>query len=129
MAPPYFDIESPGFAIKSAQVYAAREHSLVRAHQLRPRGAPLRRDEPPAQAPEAAPGLRGLARAQRGHAGPFADWWASWVLNQEGEEHHRLRRLMNPAFSRASSTALVPRFQALADELIDGSPSRAAASS
>src|SRR5689334_5553594 len=31
--------------------------------------------------------------------GPFAAWFDSWVLNKEGEEHHRLRRLMNPAFS------------------------------
>ena len=31
--------------------------------------------------------------------GPLARWFASWILNKEGEEHHRLRRLMNPAFS------------------------------
>jgi cytochrome P450 len=41
------------------------------------------------------------------------------VLNKEGEEHHRLRRLMNPAFSRRIIDGLVPRFQALAGELID----------
>ncbi|HTR94843.1 MAG TPA: hypothetical protein VMI73_24190 [Trebonia sp.] len=42
------------------------------------------------------------------------------MLNKEGEEHHRLRRLMNPAFSPRLTGGLVPRFQALANELIDG---------
>jgi cytochrome P450 len=51
--------------------------------------------------------------------GPFAAWFDSWILNKEGEEHHRLRRLMNPAFSHKLIGGLVPRFQALAGELID----------
>ena len=34
-AVPYFDITRPGFSIKSAEVHAARELKLVRAHQLR----------------------------------------------------------------------------------------------
>ena len=41
------------------------------------------------------------------------------MLNKEGEEHHRLRRLMNPAFSPRLIGGLAPRFQALANELID----------
>src|SRR5262249_35124499 len=53
-------------------------------------------------------------------SGPFADWWASWVLNMEGEEHHRLRRLLNPAFSRRIVEPLRPRFSALAAGLVDG---------
>lgn len=51
--------------------------------------------------------------------GPFFDWWNSWVLNKEGAEHHRLRTLLNPAFSKRLIKGLVPRFQALAGELID----------
>ena len=51
--------------------------------------------------------------------GPFANWFASWILNKEGAEHHRLRRLMNPAFSPKLIGSLVPRFQALANELVD----------
>ena len=50
-------------------------------------------------------------------SGTFADWWASWVLNKEGEEHHRLRRALNPAFSRRIIDRLRPRFGALAEEL------------
>jgi cytochrome P450 len=38
----------------------------------------------------------------------------------EGEEHHRLRRLLNPAFSRRIVEPLRPRFSALAAELVDG---------
>jgi cytochrome P450 len=38
----------------------------------------------------------------------------------EGEEHHRLRRLLNPAFSRRLVEPLRPRFGALAGELVDG---------
>ncbi|MGE0818219.1 MAG: hypothetical protein AB7O74_06095, partial [Candidatus Nanopelagicales bacterium] len=34
-----------------------------------------------------------------GVTGRFADWWAGWLLNIEGEDHARLRRLLNPAFS------------------------------
>jgi cytochrome P450 len=41
------------------------------------------------------------------------------LLNIEGEDHHRLRRLMNPAFSPKLIGGLVPRFQALGNELID----------
>jgi len=41
------------------------------------------------------------------------------LLNLEGEDHHRLRRLLNPAFSPKLIGGLVPRFQALANELID----------
>jgi cytochrome P450 len=41
------------------------------------------------------------------------------VLNQEGEDHHRLRRLLTPAFSKRVVDAMVPRFRALAAELVD----------
>ena len=51
--------------------------------------------------------------------GRFADWWAGWLLNMEGEDHARLRRLLNPAFSPRALTELSPRFVALANELVD----------
>lgn len=117
---PYFDIESPGFAIKSEQVYAARERSWYArtSYGL----AVLRYDEMSRLLKH--PKLRQGSVAWPAHngitEGPFARWWASWVLNKEGEEHHRLRRLMNPAFSPRLVGGLVPRFRALAGELIDG---------
>ena len=117
---PYFDIGSPDFAIKSGQVYAARERSWYArtGYGL----AVLRYDEMSRLLKH--PKLRQGSAAWPAHngitEGPFARWWASWVLNKEGEEHHRLRRLMNPAFSPRLIGGLVPRFQALANELIDG---------
>ncbi len=116
---PYFDIEKPGFAIKSEQVYAARERSWYARTNYGL--AVLRYDEMSRLLKH--PKLRQGSAAWPAHngitEGPFADWWASWVLNKEGEEHHRLRRLMNPAFSPRLTRALVPRFQALASELVD----------
>ncbi|TVZ04856.1 cytochrome P450 [Trebonia kvetii] len=120
MAPPYFDIESPDFAIKSEQVYAAREQSWYARTNYGL--AVLRYDETSRLLKH--PKLRQGSVSWPAHngviEGPFAGWWASWVLNKEGEEHHRLRRLMNPAFSPRLIGGLVPRFQALANELIDG---------
>jgi cytochrome P450 len=116
---PYFDIGGPGFAIKSEQVYRARERSWYArtSYGL----AVLRYDEMSRLLKH--PKLRQGSVAWPAHngitEGPFAVWWASWVLNKEGEEHHRLRRLMNPAFSPRLIGGLVPRFQALANELID----------
>lgn len=119
-AVPYFDVTDPGFSITSAAVHEARERSW---YARTPYGlAVLRYDEVGRLLKH--PALRQGSVAWPAHNGvtesPFADWWASWVLNKEGEEHHRLRRLMNPAFSRKLVARLVPRFQALAAELVDG---------
>ncbi|HEX3833072.1 MAG TPA: cytochrome P450 [Solirubrobacteraceae bacterium] len=114
------DVSSPAFSITSPEVRAARESSW---YATTPYGiAILRYDEMGRLLKH--PKLRQGSVAWPAHngvdEGPFADWWASWILNQEGEEHHRLRRLMNPAFSPKLIGGLVPRFQALGDELIDG---------
>ena len=119
-AAPYFDIADPSFSIKSAAVHAARERSWYARTSY---GLAVLRYEEVSRLLK-HPKLRQGSAAWPAHndvtEGPFADWWASWVLNKEGEEHHRLRRLMNPAFSRRLIGRLVPRFQALATELIDG---------
>ncbi len=116
---PHLDVTAPGFEITSAAVHAAREQSW---YATTPYGiAVLRYDEMNRLLKH--PGLRQGSVAWPAHNGVteglFADWWASWILNKEGEEHHRLRRLMNPAFSPKLIGGLVPRFQALANELID----------
>jgi len=117
---PYFDIADPAFRIKSEQVSAARGRSWYARTNYGL--AVLRYDEMSQLLKH--PKLRQGSAAWPEHNGvtdgPFARWWASWVLNKEGEEHHRLRRLMNPAFSPRLIGGLVPRFQALANELIDG---------
>jgi cytochrome P450 len=119
-AVPFFDIADPGFSVTSAQVRQAREAGWYArtSYGL----AVLRYDQVSRLIRH--PDLRQGSRLWPAHhgitSGPFADWWASWVLNMEGEEHHRLRRLLNPAFSRRIVEPLRPRFGALAAELADG---------
>ena len=119
-AVPFFDIADPAFSVTSAQVRRARKAGWYArtSYGL----AVLRYDQVSRLIRH--PDLRQGSRLWPAHhgitSGPFADWWASWVLNMEGEEHHRLRRLLNPAFSRRIVEPLRPRFGALAAELADG---------
>lgn len=113
-------VDDPEFAITSDEVKAARESNW---YARTPYGlAALRYDEVSRLLKH--PKLKQGSAAWPAHngvtEGPFAEWFASWILNKEGEEHHRLRRLMNPAFSPKLIAGLVPRFQALGNELIDG---------
>lgn len=118
-AVPAFDVTDPTFSITSPEVHEARERSwyattpygiaVLRYEQMNK----LLKSRKLRQGSVAWPAHNGVTE------GPFADWFASWILNKEGEEHHRLRRLMNPAFSPKLIDSLVPRFQALGNELID----------
>lgn len=51
--------------------------------------------------------------------GIFADWWGRTILVQEGEDHSRLRKLVNPAFSPRVIESLKPAFEVIAAELAD----------
>ncbi|MFJ3197129.1 cytochrome P450 [Streptomyces griseoviridis] len=51
--------------------------------------------------------------------GHFDRWWQKTLLVLEGDEHNRIRRLVNPAFSPRRIEPLHPRFQALAESLVD----------
>lgn len=119
-AVPFFDMASPDFSIKSDEVYRARERSWYArtSYGL----AILRHDQVSRLLNH--PQLRQGSIAWPAHngvtEGPFVRWFSSWVLNKEGADHRRLRRLMNPAFSPRLVTPLATRFRALADELIDG---------
>jgi cytochrome P450 len=119
-AVPFFDIADPAFSVTSAQVRRAREAGWYArtSYGL----AVLRYDQVSRLIRH--PDLRQGSRLWPAHhgitSGPFAGWWASWVLNMEGEGHHRLRRLLNPAFSRRIVEPLRPRFAALAAGLADG---------
>lgn len=118
-AAPALDVADPAFSITGPDVHRARELSWYATTQYGI--AVLRYDEMSRLIK--SPKLRQGSVAWPAHngvtEGPFARWWASWILNKEGAEHHRLRRLMNPAFSPRLIGSLVPRFQALADELIN----------
>jgi cytochrome P450 len=115
---PFFDVADPAFSVSSAAVYRARENdwyaytsygvAVLRYDQA----SRLIRHPAVRQGSVAWPAHHGIT------SGPFADWWSDWVLNKEGEDHQRLRRLLNPAFSRRLVEALVPRLRDLAGELI-----------
>ena len=115
---PFFDVADPGFSVSSAEVFRARDRNWYArtSYGL----AVLRYDQ--ATRLLHHPGLRQGSAAWPAHhgitSGPFADWWASWVLNKEGTEHRRLRRLLTPAFSRRHVAAMTPRFLVLADKLV-----------
>ena len=114
----YFNIADPAFVIDSDEVLSAREEdwyvrtnyglAVLRYDEV----AALLRDRRLKQGSAAWP-------AHHGVTGPFADWWSQALLNLEGDDHARLRRLLNPAFAPKAISELAPRFQALGDELID----------
>jgi cytochrome P450 len=118
-AVPFFDVADPAFCVTSAEVRRAREAGWYArtSYGL----AVLRHDQVSRLIRH--PALRQGSRLWPAHhgitSGPFADWWASWVLNLEGEAHRRMRRLLSPAFSRRIVEALRPRFGDLAGELAD----------
>ncbi len=115
----FFDLADPGFSVTSAEVHQARQAcwwartsygiAVLRYDQA----SRLLRHPSLRQGSVAWPGHHGIT------SGPFADWWAGWVLNMEGADHRRLRKLLNPAFSRRLVVAMEPRFRALAGELVD----------
>ncbi len=119
-AVPYFDLADPAFDVTSDEVHRTREqHWYART----PWGWAVLRYEQGAAVLRDRRFQQGNARwpAQNGvHSGPFATWWAETLLSLEGEDHLRLRRLLSPAFRSRAIEALRPRFQALADELVDG---------
>jgi cytochrome P450 len=118
-AAPFFDVADPAFSVSSAEVRRAREAGWYArtSYGL----AVLRYDQVSRLIRH--PALRQGSRRWPAHhgitCGPFADWWASWVLNLEGEAHQRMRRLLSPAFSRRIVEALRPRFGELAGDLAD----------
>jgi cytochrome P450 len=115
----FFDLADPSFSVTSAEVHQARQVcwwartsygiAVLRYDQA----SRLLRHPSLRQGSVAWPGHHGIT------SGPFADWWAGWVLNMEGADHRRLRKLLNPAFSRRLVAALEPRFRALAGDLVD----------
>ncbi len=53
------------------------------------------------------------------HSGLFYDWWTKCLLVLEGDDHRRIRRMLNPAFAFSHIEAYVPQFEKLAAELVD----------
>jgi cytochrome P450 len=116
---PFLELADPAFSVTSAEVHQARQagwyaHSSYGIAVLRHHQASELINHPDLrQGSSAWPSHHGIT------SGPFADWWANWVLNKEGADHRRLRKLLNPAFSRRLVEAMRPGFRALASELVD----------
>ena len=104
---PFFKLSDPKFSTRSPEVREARARS---SYARTPYGiAVLRCDD-------VGKLLRDRRLRQGGHAWPahndvtgvFADWWMRILLNRTGEDHARLRRLANPAFSPKPIIPLQP---------------------
>ncbi len=116
---PYLDVADPSFSVRSGAVHAAREQSAYARTSF---GLAVLRYDEVSRIIKDRRLSQGSAAwpAHVGVTGPWAEWWGRSILNREGDDHARLRRLMNPAFSSRLIAALLPSFQALADELVDG---------
>ncbi|MCA1972226.1 MAG: cytochrome P450 [Caenispirillum sp.] len=115
---PYLDVANPKFSIRSQEVKDARARSWYARTTYGI--AVLRYDE--VQKLLRHPKLRQgsyLWPQHNGVEGKFARWWCDMLLCQEGDTHARLRRMANPAFSPKLIADLQPKFQALANRLID----------
>lgn len=116
---PFLDVADPAFSIRSQAVKDARSQSWF---ARTPYGiAVLRYDE--VQKMLRHPKLRQGSHLWPQHngvtTGKFATWWCNMLLCVEGETHARLRRMANPAFGPKLIADLQPKFQALANRLID----------
>jgi len=117
---PYLDVADPTFSIRSQAVLDAREASWYARTNYGI--AVLRYDDVMKllRHPKLRQGSYRWPELSGVHGGLFARWWGAMLLSQEGETHSRLRRMANPAFSPKLITELRPKFQALANKLIDG---------
>ncbi|MEM6986184.1 MAG: cytochrome P450 [Pseudomonadota bacterium] len=115
---PFLDPTQPEFSMRSARVADARAASW---YATTPYGiAVLQYDAVKDLVKH--PALRQGSGQWPDHnraEGDWARWWKRSMLNKEGDDHARLRRLAQPAFAPKQVKALVPRFEALAHELVD----------
>lgn len=119
-AAPYLDIADPAFSLRAPEVRAARDQSW---YARTPYGlAILRHDQMGKllvhkslrQGSHAWPRLNGV------DSGHFAAWWESTILVTEGDDHRRLRKLVNPAFSPKTVRHLMVEFERVTNTLVDG---------
>ncbi len=119
----YLDLADPDFSVRSSSVRDARQKSW---YARTPYGLAVLRYQEVGELLR-DPRLRQGSYKWPAHnqaTGSFADWWLRMLLNRVGADHTRLRRLVNPAFSPKLIATLQPRFEAIADELIDNFASK-----
>lgn len=116
---PYLDIMTPSFSLDSEAFRAARATNWFARMSLG--YAVLRYEDCATLLKE--PRLHQASRvilAMRGVTdGPLVAWWTSTMLNLDGAEHTRLRRLVAKAFTPPMVERLRPFFRATAERLID----------
>jgi cytochrome P450 len=119
VAVPYLDISDPSFAMHSEAVRAARaQHWFARTNY----GVAILRHEYVSKLlkdPRLRQGSGKWPDHNGVHTGLFYDWWTQCLLVLEGDDHHRIRRLLNPAFAPKHLEPFLPRFEALARELVN----------
>ncbi|MEL7114529.1 MAG: cytochrome P450 [Pseudomonadota bacterium] len=117
-AAPFLDIANPDYSIRSPEVRAARDASW---YARTPYGLAILRYEEMGrllvhpslrQGSHAWPELNGV------NHGLFADWWRNTILVTEGQDHTRLRRFVNFAFTPMAVKEMMSFFEALTQELM-----------
>lgn len=116
---PNLDLKAADFSIRSEIVMAARENHW---YATTPFGVAILRYED-ANALQNDKRLHQGTRRWPQHNGIESEllipWWNEMMLSLEGEDHIRIRKLANPAFSPRIIEALTPEFAKLANDLID----------
>jgi len=116
---PYLDISDPSFSMHSEAVANARQqhwyaktnygYAVLRHEYV----SKLLKDNRLSQGSGKWPDHNGV------HSGLFYDWWTKCLLVLEGDDHRRIRRMLNPAFAFSHIEAYVPQFEKLAADLVD----------
>lgn len=116
---PFLDVADPAFSLRGK---AAREARARCWYARTPYGLAVLRHA------EMGKLLVHESLRQGSHAWPahndvteglFAEWWGTSILVTEGEDHWRLRRLVNPAFSPKVIQAMMPEFERITQDLAD----------
>src|SRR5882757_8826633 len=117
--PAILDLLEPGFRVNSPVVRAAAKQHWYASTSLGP--AILRYDDCVALINH-----RDMGQASTHHLvaqgiteGPVAETWSGLLLNTEGRDHARLRRLVAPAFSPAVVERLRPRMREIVNARVD----------
>jgi len=115
----YLDISDPSFSMDSDAVRDARDTNWYAKTNYGIAVLSYEDNAALMKSPKLIQGSAQWPEHNGVHSGVFYDWWKENLLVLEGEDHHRIRRLANPAFSPRKIAALGDRFEALANELID----------
>jgi cytochrome P450 len=116
---PFLDVKAADFSIRSAPVMAAREQHW---YATTPYGIAILRYED-TNALQNDKRLHQGTRRWPEHNGIQSEllvpWWNEMMLSLEGQDHIRIRKLANPAFSPKIIEALKPEFTKLANDLVN----------